>query len=226
MENPWIEFIADQDSNKFHPKDRANALGFNRAMIGRDQYLLAEHLQPFPYLGRPESPVIVLLANPGKSNAEAKKSFKLPPKKLQLANDNLLHNGTKDLRLRLHSPGHEYLESFWFKARTKQLVLNTSIESVAQNLFFINFHAYHSKSWYPIPFTFHTQHYSFNLLRKSIKQNAMIIMSRNTLGWMTAVPELSSCENLYHFRSSRSVHLSEGNLGTKAFKEIINRFTI
>ena len=168
MENPWIEYVNNQDEIKFHPKDRANALGFNHAMKGRNTFLLAEHLQPFPYLGRPDAPVVVLLANPGKSEAEAKKTFKLPPKKLEMANDNLLHKGIKDLRLRLHSPGHEYLESFWFKARTKQLVLNTSIENDANNLFFVNFHAYHSTSWYPIPFTFHTQQYSFALVRRAI----------------------------------------------------------
>ena len=113
------------------------------------------------------------------------------------------------------------LESSYFKQRTAKLVSATSIESVINNVFFINFHAYHSKSWYAIPFTFYSQKYSFELVRSAVKRNALIIMSRNMTGWITAVPELASYEHRFTFKSSRSVHLSEKNLGIKEFRTIV-----
>ena len=222
MENPWQEYYLRNNKNKFHPRDEKHALAFNSAIKGRKNYELADHLEPFPYLGNPNAPVIVLLANPGKSSAEEKKSFKYSPRKLELHKQNLLHNGSEDFVLRLDSPEDRNLESPYFKSRTARLVEVSSIESVANNLFFINFHGYHSRSWYPIPFTFYTQNYSFSLVKKAIMRGSHIVMSRNTTGWLTAVPELVNYPNKCLFKSTRSVHMSENNLGAKDYKKILS----
>ena len=225
MKNPWIEFLQGKQNHRFHKLDAEHAFSFNSAIGGRKSFELASHLEPFPYLGNPKAPVLVLLANPGKSAKENSKTFKFSKSKLKLANANLLHKGTDDLKMRLHSPNDKTLESPWFKARTSKLVEATSLDAVSKNLFFVNFHAYHSKSWYPIPFTFHTQHYSFELVRKAIARDAYILMSRNTLGWLTAIPELVDYKNVGTFKSSRSVYISEGNLGKKVFKEVVRRIS-
>jgi hypothetical protein len=178
-------------------------------------------LEPFPYLGNPDAPVLVLLANPGKSKSEEKKSFSYSVKKLELHKQNLLHIGTEDFALRLDSPKDRSLESPYFKPRTAKLVEATSLQAVANKVFFINFHGYHSRSWYPIPFTFYTQNYSFHLVKRAINIGCQIVMSRNTTGWLTAIPELVSYPNKSFFRSTRSVHLSENNLGPKHYQKIL-----
>ena len=221
VDNPWQEYLERTNLNKFHPRDEAHAIAFNSAIKGRRNYELAGHLEPFPFLGNPEAPVFVLLANPGKSGAEEKKSFSYSTKKLELHRKNLLHQGISDFSLRLNSPTDRSLESPYFKQRTARLVEETSVDSVAQNVFFINFHGYHSKSWYPIPFTFYSQQYSFYLVKKAVLRGALVIMSRNTTGWVTAIPELMNYSNRSTFVSSRSVHLSEKNLTTKVFKRIL-----
>lgn len=223
MKNPWIEFVHQNSKLRFHTLDIDHVHAFNLAIANRKSFQLAGHLEPFPFLGNPKAPVLVLLANPGKSDEETSINFKLSKRKIQFSNDNLLHNNLDDLRFRLDSPEDRNLESTWFKTRTAKLVEATSIEAVVQNLFFVNFHAYHSKSWYPIPFTFYTQRYSFELVRKAISREALILMSRNTLGWLTAVPELVDYKNVYMFKSSRSVHITEGNLGKKVFNEVRKR---
>ena len=48
-------------------------------------------------------------------------------------------------------------------------------------------------------------------------------MSRNMLGWFTAIPELYDYRNRVVFKSSRSVYISEKNLGTDAYKELQKR---
>ena len=212
--NPWFEYINRSNKSTFHPNDEAHAMAFNSAMSKRKSFLLADYLEPFPYLGNPKAPVYVLLANPGKNSAEDKRTFKYSARNLELIKQNLLHEGNQPFLFRLNSPENPNLESSYFKQRTAKLVSATSLESVINNVFFINFHAYHSKSWYAIPFTFYSQKYSFELVRSAVKRNALIIMSRNMTGWITAVPELADYEHIFTFKSSRSVHLSEKNLGT------------
>ncbi len=222
MNNPWIEYLLQRSRDTFHDLDREHARAFNDVMKRRKNFLLADYLQPFPYLGNPKAPVLVLLANPGKSGREANRNYRMPANKLLLSHDNLLHKG-KDFAKRLYSPNMPSLESKWFKARTKRLVDDTSVETVSQNLFFVNFHAYHSKSWYPIPFTFETQRYSFWLVNNAIQRGAIFLMSRNTTGWLTAVPSLTSYKNKFEFSSPRSVHISSNNLTKKAYNKILGK---
>ena len=145
------------------------------------------------------------------------------PEKLEQNRQNLRHENLESFKSRIYSPQNSELESEWFKPRVKQLVHATSVERVTKGIFLVNFHAYHSKSWHPIPFTFPTQHYSFQLVSQAIERNALIIMSRNMLGWFTAVPNLFDHKNRVEFISSRSVYLSEGNLGKTHFKKVLER---
>ena len=101
--------------------------------------------------------------------------------KLEQNRKNLRHEDLESFRSRIDSPNEPELESVWFKPRVRELVAATSVERVTRGLFLVNFHAYHSRSWHPIPFTFPTQHYSFNLVSEAVRRDALIIMSRNML---------------------------------------------
>ena len=48
-------------------------------------------------------------------------------------------------------------------------------------------------------------------------------MSRNILGWFTAIPGLYDYKNRVMFKSSRSVHISEENLGAETYKDLLKR---
>jgi len=123
----------------------------------------------------------------------------------------------------MHSPDNPEREEEWLIPRIRKVVHETSLERVSSGLFLINFHPYNSESWYPIPFTFETQRYSFYLVSEAMKRNALIIMSRNMLGWFTAIPELYEYKNRVKFKSSRSVHISKGNLGSEAYENLLKR---
>ena len=143
--------------------------------------------------------------------------------KLEQNRKNLIHGDLESFRSRIDSPNEPEMESAWFKPRVRELVAETSVERVTRGLFLVNFHAYHSRSWHPIPFTFPTQHYSFDLVSEAVRRDALIIMSRNMLGWFTAVPGLFDHKNRVEFESTRSVYLTEGNLGKTAFKKLLER---
>ena len=223
MENPWLTFNPEEDAPKFHDLDKAHAQAFNKGIGTRDEYRLAEHLEPFPFLGNPLAKIFVLLANPGTSDKEDKPDFRMYPKKADQNRRNLRHEDLDSFLSRIHSPDNPELESEWLKPRIRKVVEVTSPAQVSEGFFLVNFHAYHSKSWHSIPYTFETQRYSFHLVSKAIERNALIIMSRNMLGWFTAIPELYEYKNRVTFKSSRSVHISEQNLGTEAYKELLKR---
>ena len=232
IENPWLTFNPAAGDVKFHQSDIAFVKAFNNGMNssgikGKRDYILAEHLEPFPYLGNRFANVLLLLANPSVSKKEKKKNFKMDPEKLAQNRRNLRHEDIDSLKSRIHSPDNPEWESVWLKPRVRELVERTSVDRVTKGLFLVNFHAYHSKSWHPIPFTFPTQHYSFNLVSEAVKREAVIIMSRNMLGWFTAIPGLFEYKkktgNVVEFDSKRSVHISKGNLKAKDFSKILER---
>jgi hypothetical protein len=235
IENPWLTFNPLQDAPKFHEHDAAFVQAFNKGMNSgkikaKADYLLAEHLEPFPYLGNPSANVFVLMANPGVSKEEKKKSFKMHSEKLAQNRRNLRHEDSDSIKSRIDSPDRPELESIWLKPRVRELVEKTSAERVARGIFLVNFHAYHSKSWHSIPVTFPTQHYSFSLISEAIKREAVIIVGRNKLGWVTAIPGLfeykESSGNVIEFDSKRSIYISKGNLNKKsdtAFERILEK---
>ena len=230
--NPWLTFSPNEDDPKVHLADLPFFRGFNNGMESSetkstDSYLLADHLEPFPYLGNPLANIFMLMANPGISDKEKKKTFRMNDEKLKHNRNNLRHEDLESMRTRIESPDDSKLESAWLKPRVRELVEKTSVQRVTEGLFLVNFHAYHSKSWYPIPFTFPTQHYSFHLISEAIKREAVIIMGRNKLGWLTAIPGLfeykKETRNVIEFKSARSLHISEGNLRPGNFKKILDQ---
>ena len=228
VDNPWLNFQPREDEPKVHEEDLPFFRGFNFGMGSRKgnekkNYLLAEHLEPHPYLGNPGANVLVLMANPGVNDEEKNPKYRMNEKKLLQNRRNLRHEDLDSFRSRIHSPDEPELESIWFKPRVRELVEETSIDRVTKGIFLVNFHAYHSRSWHPIPFTFPSQHYSFYLVSEAINRNAIIIMSRNMLGWFTAVPGLFEHKNRFEFESTRSVYLTQGNLGKSVFKKVIER---
>lgn len=223
MENPWLTFNPEKDAPKFHNLDIAHAQAFNKGMGIRNEYRLAEHLEPFPYLGNPLANIFVLLANPGTSDREDAPDYRMHPVKADQNRRNLRHEDLDSFALRMQSPDAPEMESEWLKPRIRKVVEDTSLAQVSHGIFLVNFHAYHSRSWYPIPYTFETQRYSFQLVKEAIGRNALIIMSRNMLGWFTAIPELYDHKSRVAFKSSRSVHISEKNLGAETYKELVMR---
>jgi len=221
VENPWLNYKITSDNPKFHRSDRPNCLAFNQSLPLDSEFRLAEHLEPFPYLGNPEGNVFILLANPGISDKESATNFRMNPAKAELNRGNLIHRDLKSFKTRIQSPSNPQMESDWLKPRVKELVSNTSIDKVVNGLFLANFHAYHSKAWFPIPFTFETQRYTFHLVSKAIERESLIVMGRNLQGWFTAIPGLFDYKYRVNFRSTRSVHISKNNLGLQVFNDLL-----
>ena len=201
----------------------AHAQAFNKGMEGHNEYTLAEHLEPYPYFGNPNASIFVLLANPGISKKESDPSFRDDPENVDRNRRNLRHESADSYLSWVHSPESTESQREWVLPRIRNVVHETSLKQVSNGLFFVNYHPYSSKAWYRIPYTFETQCYSFHLVNEAMKRNALMIMSRNMLGWYTAIPELHDYGNRVKFKSSRSVHISQENLGTEVYQDLLKR---
>ena len=109
MENPWVSFNPSLGDRKVHQSDLPYFLGFNKGMGARKgedkrQYLLAEHLEPHPYLGNPKADVLVLMANPGVNDKEKNPKFRMNPQKLEQNRQNLRHENLDSFKSRFYSP--------------------------------------------------------------------------------------------------------------------------
>lgn len=220
IRNPWRDLDVVRDRFLIHKDDAPHVLAYNKLRANSKNFTIATHVPPLPYVGNPSAPIVILLANPGLSRDEANPNFRLP-KKLREANQaNLLHKRImtsegKRSTLFLHMQGT------WWRSRLRRLIEESSTEVVSEGVFFANFHPYHSKSWKNINFTLPTQHYTFDLIRNAIDSDAYVLMSRNTEGWMTSIPELLDYPRKSFFNSSRSVHISPKNVGSKTFRDLI-----
>jgi len=228
MKNPWQDYFKRNFDDAYHPRDKEHVNAFNEAISthgSSDKYILRKDLEPLPYLGNPVAPVLVLLANPGAGGSGPERNIKFASRKLELHKKNLLHQqeSINDYVVQFESPDDNLLESPYFKKHTRQLAQATSTELVATKIFFVNFHGYQSKSWHPIPFTFPTQLYTFFLVSEAIKREALVIMSRNKLGWFTAVPNLLEYKNRIEFLNSRNIYMTEGNFRKGDFKKVLKR---
>ena len=221
MENPWKDFSSEETTPKFHPLDLEHALAFNRLMAANPNYVLADHLDPYPYTGNPNANVFVLLANPGVSLIQKNPQFQISAEFRDRNLKNLRHESSDSFISWLHSDENPEKSEDWWIPRIRNVVHDSSLERVSRNLFFINFHAYNSVSWYPIPFTFPTQEYMFQLVRQAISRDALIILARNELGWCTAIPELLDYRNLLRFKSNRSAHVTSNNLGKVEYETLL-----
>jgi hypothetical protein len=228
MRNPWHDYFKRDFIDKFHPQDIAHVKAFNAAISSQEYsnlYTLRSDIEPLPYLGNPLAPVLVLLANPGAGGSGPEKNSKFTGRKLELHKRNLLHQqkNVDDYVERFESSDENLLERPYFKKHTEQLAQLTSIESVATKIFFVNFHGYQSKSWQAIPFIFPTQLYTFYLVSAAIKRQALIITSRNKVGWFTSVPGLMEYENRIEFLNTRNIYMTKGNFKRGQFKKVLER---
>jgi len=228
MKNPWHDYFKRNFYDMYHPKDKDHVDAFNKAISSQsssDKYILRKDLEPLPYFGNPLAPVLVLLANPGAGGSGEERNIRFTGRKLELHRKNLLHQqeSISDYVAKFNSPDDNLLESPYFKKHTRQLAQTTSIETVATRIFFVNFHGYQSKSWQAIPFIFPTQLYTFFLVTEAIKRKALIIMSRNKVGWFTAVPDLLQYKHRIEFLSTRNIYITKGNLRKGDFERVLKK---
>jgi hypothetical protein len=206
---PWLPLL--QSPVAEGDEDRA------RAALNLD-------LQPEPFFGPHEAPVVVLLLNPGVGEDDARHHQR--------------EDFTRALRAHVQSdsgaphfhlldpsqgPGHRW----WLRQVGPVLkAAGCSVEQLAARLLCIEFFPYHSRSFAHAHLRLPSQRFSFELLQRAMRRDALVLCMRGFRNWCGAVPELASYAGLLRPKNARSASLSAGNLGAEGFARALSALEV
>ncbi len=185
---------------------------------------LALDLQPEPFFGPHEAPVVVLLLNPGLGKDDARQHRREDFSRALRAHLQI-EGGAPHFHLLDPSrgPGHRW----WLRQVGPVLKASgCSVEQLAARLLCIEFFPYHSRSFGHAHLRLPSQRFSFALLQRAIQRGALVLCMRGYRHWCGAVPELANYPGLLRPKSARSASLSAGNLGAKGFARVLRALEV
>lgn len=205
--NPWLELPAG--SEYVLREDKGAIEAFNaRASVWHQIHW---EIVPEPYLGDPNAPVVLLNLNPGFVESD------------QVVHTDNVFNGAaiENLEHRRavfplylldpslpESPGRS-----WWTKKLRALIAATDLEAVANRVFVVEIHGYHSKRFSPrlkVP----SQQYSRELLISALNRRAELVVMRGVRHWLDLVPELSRVPALKVVRNVQNPTISPKNVST------------
>lgn len=220
--NPWLD-LPSPDGSWVHPEDRAYVEAFNDVVGSkRPEHRLVVEARPEPWVGRiHRAPILVLSANPGWTDADVEATQR--PEVARLVEANL--SGEEPL-FWLDPRVEDTPGGAWYRRRLLGEVLkHADTEQVADSVALVDFHAYHSKNWTPLPVTLPTQRYTFEVVRSRLQDEVVVVVTRATHEWLVAVPELVDHRLRFSTNSTRTPRLSPGNLPAPGWAAILERLT-
>ncbi|WP_329127417.1 hypothetical protein [Streptomyces sp. NBC_01465] len=188
------------------------------------KYRLDLALPPEPFLGLHDAPLVTLLANPGRSESDPAAYARpgITPRTLHnIATD----GGTPNHFLSGAEPDHP--GSLWWRRTLRGLTtLGHSYEELSRTVLALQFHGYHSPEWRPIPFTLPSQSFTFDLVRRAMSRDAVIILGRIADVWTIAIPELRSYPNVVTPKTRRNAAISRGMFTPQDFERITDALAV
>jgi len=214
---PWV-LAGDEPYVRMH----------NRLLDGEPDNPHYIHLDapPSPFVGNFDAPLVVLLANPGWEEEDER----------QQGESNILPVILDGLRSDSGGEFWPLREDFvgdWWRRRTREIATalgggRPDYKPLLRNLLVIELHGYHSKSWFAPRAQFPSQRFAEHLVRRAMRNGALIVAARAQKDWYSLVPTLPESEGLYDYpnlirgtKSSRSAYLSPGNLGDVNFDLVV-----
>ncbi|MCL4250305.1 MAG: hypothetical protein KJ065_19300 [Anaerolineae bacterium] len=175
-------------------------------------------LMPEPYLGDPFiAPVILLNLNPGYSAEDCR--FYADASRRRACRDNLEHKRAAYPFFLLNPDYALFSGPRWWRAKLKQLIVETSLEQVARKVCCIEYFPYHSPKFGFGKLILESQRYSFDLVRRAIADRKIIVAMRARRLWENAVPELKS-HHCLELNSPQSVWITRNNISEGGFDHI------
>lgn len=180
---------------------------------------LSLDLQPEPFFGPHEAPVVVLLLNPGLGEDDARHHLR---GEFTLALRAHLQSGGGAPHFHLLDPSRGPGHRWWLRQVGPVLKASgCSVEQLAARLLCIEFFPYHSRSFAHAHLRLPSQRFGFELLQRAMRRGALVLCMRGYRYWCGAVPELANYAALLRPKNPRSASLSVGNLGGEGFARVL-----
>jgi hypothetical protein len=181
-------------------------------------------LQPEPFFGPHAAPVVLLLANPGLGEDDAghhRRADFVHALRAHVQSD----SGAPHFHLL--DPSHGPDQRWWRRQCGPLLrASGLSVEALAERLLCIEFFPYHSEQFVHAHLRLPSQHFSFELLRRAMRRDALVLCMRGYRYWCGAVPELATYAGLLRPKNPRSATLSAGNLGSEGFTRVLGALDV
>jgi hypothetical protein len=216
--NPWRHPFAEPPY--VLPGDKEFVDAFNvKVGDGSRSYLHIDTLIPEPFIGDPQTPVLLLSNNPGVGKQT---SLRLQP--------DFIERVRKNLRLEKSAYRFFYLDpnfaAKWWLRKLKSLVDkfgNEGREIVANSICNVVYFPYPSKRMGHRPPNLPSQEFGFSLVRAAIQRRAMIVAMRKgkLKWWYDRVEGLKGYENLVQLMNPRTPTVSPGNCEVGDFEKIV-----
>jgi hypothetical protein len=226
-ENPWKKITTEK---KILDIDKNLIKKHNQKFEKNEQRKISVDDYPEPFLGNPDSKIYILLANPGRNIRTESSTIELVKKEglenIILKNLNHDFKGIDYPFYFLDPKFENHPGAQWWNKALEKLIKNDSFKrkKLANEIFEVELYGYHSvgcerrlinnKERLP------SSEYSFNLVRKAIKENKIILLARAIGDWFEKVPELKDYDNCYFIANNRGIKFSRSTISPKAYKEI------
>lgn len=217
--NPWIKL--PENKPFILSEDKGLVDIHNKRWAGTPYEILLNEI-PSPYIGDPKAPLVLLNLNPGYSpgdqNSSNLKRFR------EIAKANLLHQFgdypyyVLDPSLQGTPSGYD-----WFMQKLGPLMRAANIipQELSKKLFTVEYFPYHSVKYGWQGGLLPSQNYALYLLKEAMAAGAAVVIMRGRRVWAEALPELREYSKVYTLHSAQNVTLSERNLGSEAFANIL-----
>ncbi|MGE4073887.1 MAG: hypothetical protein AB7E72_22170 [Lysobacterales bacterium] len=212
--NPWT---AIPDRAPFVlAEDRPFVDAYNSLLDKDDKkagYRINTDYTPEPRLGPIDAPVLILQANPSYAPG-AEQGREAISRELRSVRDPLHpHLGAQQ-------------EATWWPQVLKQLIKATSAEQVARGICSVEFFPYRSLGFGHGHIRLPSQQYTFDLVRRALSMERIIIVTRRAHTWFGAIPELAQLgpghkARVFHTRNPQRTFISPGNLPEGAFDQVV-----
>ena len=218
--NPWLALPTQPPY--VLPNDKPHLTDYAKAPSDTAYHL---DLPPLPFQGRPDAPIVLLGLNPGYSEANDENWHK-KPEFLEINQRNYRHDATSEYPLFFLNPNIEG-GSFsggqnWWHRRLKPLrKAGYDDKLLARAFLSVQYVPYRSKSYKHNRTVLESQKYGFDLVRQAVERGALVISLRSERLWKEAVEELDGYERFYQLSNPRYPVLSEKQLGTDKYQELL-----
>lgn len=228
MKNPWIEFCKSLDDTNLILREEKDVIEQFNAKAS-EEFKIHTEIMPAPFMGDVRNaPIVILMLNPGYDPKEEERGFYSEYKHFW---QNEIQHIPSITDLPLFCLDEQYCKfSPYWNDKLKPIISVAGKDKVAKHICKIQFFPYHSKKYKNIPKKIlkngnfdkylPSQEYNFQLVRKAISRNAIIIIPRAVKIWEEAIEELKDYKNKYSTNSYGNIILSEKNLG-KGYLKVI-----
>ena len=216
MDNPWLQ-LPDGPPYVL-PEDEKVISGYNCRLDRNDPRRVELDILPEPFLGYHDSPVLVLLANPGSD----------PGDREMFGRQWVDKANRESLRAPGGAPIYSLAEEVadtpgggWWRSATKGLLApGRDYSCLAQKILVVEFHGYHSPKSSDLGDALPSQRFAFWLVREAVKMRKVIIVASASRSWYRSVPALEDYPLKVTKNSPQNRALSAGNLGVDGFRVV------